>query len=40
MINNNFIKITNENELEDIIEFAWNITKRDIRVGYPSGVWE
>jgi len=37
---NKFIEIKKDDDLEKAIEFAWKVTKRDKKVGYPEKIWE
>lgn len=40
MKTNKFIEIRDNNDLDKAIEFAWNVTKREKKVGYPEKIWE
>lgn len=37
---NKFIEIKEKIDLEEAIEFAWDITRRDGKAGYPEKTWE
>lgn len=37
---NKFIEIKEKIDLEEAIEFAWDVTRRDEKAGYPEKTWE
>ena len=40
MKDNKFIEIKEKSDLEEAIEFAWNVIRRDEKAGYPEKTWE